>query len=186
MRLLVAEWVSNLEFLTQLLLSLLLKLAIKNTIQTLCLQFQCDISSAEVQQGLALSASLLTSSKVPYYGFPLQRKVGSSHIALQKLAPDRNELLNPGSSSDNLSETDVYLQRLCEICCRKKLYPCECQGPNFVLMTHYTEDICWQGQEFYHKLINLKQKSLFFFSPGRIDFRPAKQLFLLALFSFTA
>lgn len=111
MRLLVAEWVSNLEFLTQLLLSLLLKLVIKNTIQTLCLQFRCDISSAEVQQGLALSASLLTSSKVPYYGFPLQRRVGSSYIASQKLAPDRNELLNPGSSSDNLSETDMYIYK---------------------------------------------------------------------------
>lgn len=111
MRLLVDEWVSNLEFLTQLLLSLLLKLVIKTIIQTLCLQLQCAISSTEIQQGLALSASLLTSSKVSHYGFLLQRRVGSSYIASQKLAPDRNELLHPASSSDNLSETDMDIYK---------------------------------------------------------------------------
>lgn len=92
-------------------LSLLLKLVIKNIIQTFCLQFQCDISSAEVQQGLALSVSFLTSSKVPYYGSMVQRRVDSSYIASLKLAPDRNELLHPGSGSDNLSETDMYIYK---------------------------------------------------------------------------
>lgn len=83
----------------------------KNKIQTLCLQLQCAISSTEVQQGLALSASLLTSSKVSYYRFSLQRRMGSSHRASQKLVPDRNELLPPGSSSDNLSETDTDIYK---------------------------------------------------------------------------
>lgn len=82
MRLVVDGWVPNPEFLTQLLPNLLLKLPIKkkknpDSLSTVL----CDTNGAEVQQRLALSASLPASAKVLYYGILLQSRVTRGNTA---------------------------------------------------------------------------------------------------------
>lgn len=112
MRLVVDGWVPNPEFLTQLLPNLLFKLPIKKKINPDSLStVLCDTNGAEVQQRLALSASLPASAKVLYYGILLQSRVTRGNIASEKLAPERDELLHPWSTSDNLSETGMYVYK---------------------------------------------------------------------------